>query len=437
MLALALSAVVLITALMDVWGCCPMLCRLLVRACVLGVGIGLGSLAGAVPGDSQAPAAETSLALAAQQFPQCVTRLQAQARSEGLAETLVTGPLAQVQFVPRVIELDRRQPEFTETFTNYFNRRVSAQRIERGRQLLREQAPLLQKLVRQYGVPPQYLVAFWGLETNFGSYLGKMPTLDSLATLACDQRRSRFFTTELFEALRLLQTPGVTPPLRGSWAGAVGHTQFMPSAYRRYAVDGDGDGRIDLWGSVADALTSAANFLQALGWQRELRWGREVLLPPNFDYGQMGLKHRRPLAEWAQQGLRTAFDGRLPGADVKAALLLPTGAQGPAFLVYDNFDVIMGWNRSEFYALAVGHLADRINGAGRLKRTPPPLPRLSLDKVRALQSQLNAEGFDAGDADGILGPATRYAIRAFQRAQGLVADGYPSEAVFGALGIDD
>lgn len=372
----------------------------------------------------------------ASDFPLCVTRLQQQAREEGLSETLIKGPLAQVQFVPRVIELDRRQPEFTETFSNYLNRRVTPQRVERGRELLRKHRKLLNRLLKTYGVPAQYLVAFWGLETNFGSYLGKMPTLDSLATLACDKRRSAFFTTELLEALRLLEKPGVMPPLTGSWAGAVGHTQFMPSAYRRFAVDGDGDGKVDLWGSVPDALTSAANFLQSLGWERELRWGREVLLPADYSYDQLGLKHRRALDEWHGMGLRNAFGGDIPVADIKAALLLPAGAAGPAFLVYDNFNVIMGWNRSEFYALAVGHLADRINGAGRLKRTPPDLPRLSLEKVRALQTQLNAAGFETGEPDGIVGPATRYAIRAFQQARGLIADGYPSEAVFGALGLN-
>ena len=370
------------------------------------------------------------------EFGECVADLQRQALQAGVAESVVNDTLAKVEYLPRIIELDRRQPEFTRSFANYFNRRVTEKRVAQGRELLQTHRALLTKLSQLYGVPPQYLLAFWGLETNFGGYMGKVAILDSLATLACDPRRSKFFTAELFEALRLTQLPGIKTPMQGSWAGAVGHTQFMPSNYRRYAIDGDSDGQKDLWGSIPDALASGANFLDQLGWERGVRWGREVSLPEKFDYAVLGLKNKRPLSQWRAMGVRTATGAAIPKVDIEAALLVPAGHRGPAFLVYDNFGVIMRWNRSEFYALSVGHLADRINGAGKLQRPPPtdqpPLARATITK---LQERLNAAGFESGKPDGILGSGTRRAIRDFQQARKLVADGYPRAKVFNALEI--
>lgn len=371
-------------------------------------------------------------------FDECLANLQQAATAQGIPPLLAAKTLAKASFLPDIIELDRRQPEFTVTFAEYLGRRVTDERIERGRLLLNEHRQLLDRLVDIYGVPPQYLIAFWGLETNYGNYLGHIPTIDALATLACDQRRSSFFTAELFNAIRLLEKPGVQEPLFGSWAGAMGHTQFMPSAYLQYAVDGDDDGEINLWTSVPDALTSAANFLNHLGWKRGYRWGREVRLPEDFAFDTLGLQNKQSFAEWRKAGIMTASGNPLPaisdGALLEAALLLPSGAQGPAFLVYDNFEVIMRWNRSQLYALAVGHLADRINGAGELSQQPPEnQPRLSTALVKEMQTRLLARGFDPGTPDGILGPATRQAIRAFQLSADLQPDGYPSEEVFAGL----
>jgi membrane-bound lytic murein transglycosylase B len=376
----------------------------------------------------------------AETFNECIANLQQVAIAEGIPPLLALKTLAKVSFLPEIIESDRRQPEFTVTFASYLSRRVTDERIERGRQLLLEHRDLLDRLVGMYGVPPQYIISFWGLETNYGSYLGSIPTLDALATLACDQRRSSFFTTELLNAIRLLEKPGVREPLFGSWAGAMGHTQFMPSAYLQYAVDGDGDGEVNLWTSVADALTSAANFLHHLGWKRGFRWGREVRLPEEFSFDQLGLKNKLSFDEWRKAGIMTATSDPLPaipeGMQLQAALLLPSGYQGPAFLVYDNFEVIMRWNRSQFYALAVGHLADRINGAGKLIQQPPEnQPRLSTVQVKEMQARLLALGFDPGTPDGILGPATRQAIRAFQISIDMKPDGYPSEQVFTGLNM--
>jgi membrane-bound lytic murein transglycosylase B len=367
-------------------------------------------------------------------FEACLADLQAQARSRGLAPWIVDELIPSLEQQPRVIELDRQQPEFVQTFERYFNARVTQQRVARGRELYEKHHDFLDALTRQYGIPGHYLVAFWGLETNFGGYLGNTPTLDSLATLACDQRRSKFFTSELMTALGLVERDGLDPAtMRGSWAGAMGHTQFMPSTYRRAAVDGDGDGRIDLWGSPRDALASGARFLQQLGWERGLRWGREVRLPADFTYADAGLENARPLAEWAQAGVLRADGRRLPAVALKGAILVPAGHEGPAFLVYQNFHVIMGWNRSEFYALAVGHLADRIAGAGKLYNPPPRQTALTRDDVSAMQRALAAAGHDPGGSDGILGPATRRALRGFQSDAGLIADGYPDADTLAAL----
>ncbi|MCL1145853.1 lytic murein transglycosylase [Shewanella sp. 10N.261.52.F9] len=366
----------------------------------------------------------------------CIADLQKTAKSEGLSQQTIDTTLANVKFVPRVIELDNKQPEFSQSFENYFTKRVTDWRVEQGRKLYKEHKVLLDKLAKEYGVPPQYLLAFWGLETNFGSYKGKMPVLDSLATLACDPRRSRYFTQELMQALKLKERYNFAETdMVGSWAGAMGHTQFMPSAYAEYAVDGDGDGKADLWNSTTDALTSAAHFLQNLGWKRNERWGREVTLPADFSYTHLGKAEAQPLTRWAELGIKQTSGLPLSTPDMQAALYLPSGHTGPAFLGYDNFDVIMRWNRSTFYAIAVGHLADRINGAVALKVAPPKMPNLSRARVKELQIQLNDRGYDVGKPDGILGSKSVKGLQAYQKSQGLVADGYPDESTFKALNV--
>ena len=372
----------------------------------------------------------------AQDFPACIDALASQAEAAGVGERGLSA-LRRVERLPRVIELDRRQPEFQQTFSAYLTSRVSATRVATGRLMLASYRPLLERLTREYGVPGRYLVAFWGLETNYGGYLGRMPTLDSLATLACDQRRRDFFTAELLTALKVLERERLDPEtFRGSWAGAVGHTQFMPSTYANHAVDGDGDGRIDLWNSVDDALTSAADYLQGLGWQRGQRWGREVRLPDDFEYLRTGLEQRRPLADWRAMGVTTASGEPLPAGDFEAAVIVPMGHRGPAFLVYPNFEVILEWNRSQSYALSVGYLADRIAGGGGLVAELPDVEkRLAKAQVRRLQERLADLGFDPGEPDGLIGPATRGALRAWQSLNGKVADGYPDEATLRELGV--
>ncbi len=368
-------------------------------------------------------------------FSTCITQLGNEARARGLSTETVDNVLAGLEHQPRVIELDRAQPEFSQTFAAYLRARVTPERVRRGRELLARHDDLLARLTREYGVPGRYLVAFWGLETNFGSYLGNMPTLDSLATLACDPRRAEYFSGQFLIALELLERESLTPrQMRGSWAGAMGHTQFMPAAYLEHAVDGDGDGRIDLWASEADALASAARYLHNLGWNRGERWGREVGLPADFPWHESAANARKSLAEWRALGARRADGGALPDAELDAALLLPMGHRGPAFLVYPNFDVIMQWNRSQSYALSVGYLADRLVGGGELVATMPENESMpSRARLLGMQERLATLGFDPGEPDGILGPATRGALRAFQLRAELPADGYPDQHTLNAL----
>ncbi len=371
-------------------------------------------------------------ALTDEDFTACLADLRERAADEGVSAEA----LPAVEPVERVLDLDRDQPEFTTTLADYLARRITDARVERGRALLAEHEALLDELYREYGVPPRYLVAFWGLESGFGSNLGRTPVLDATATLACDQRRRDYYTGQVTAALRILdRSPLEHEDLKGSWAGAMGHVQFMPEVFVRYAVDYDGDGRRDLWGSVPDALASAANFLQDLGWQSGWRWGREVLLPPDFPYELAG-SEPRPLADWKRLGVRTAYGRELSDAAIDASLLVLAGHEGPAFLVYDNFHTILRWNRSEFYALAVGHMADRLAGRAGLANPPPQdAPRLKRTQVVALQERLAERGFEPGAIDGIPGPQTRQAIRRFQKSQDMIADGFASREVLSRLSL--
>jgi len=359
-------------------------------------------------------------------FESCLAALGERARHQGISASVVASVLDETIRLERVINLDRSQPEFTRTFADYYIPRVTEQRVAQGRALYAEHRDLLLRLQREYGVPGQYLLAFWGLETNYGAYFGKIRTTDALATLACDQRRPAFFSDEFVAALRIIAAGDIEHEyMRGSWAGAIGNMQFLPSVFLQYAVDGDGDGRRDLWTSIPDSLASAANFLRGIGWRAELRWGREVRLPQGFDFSLSGREGTRSLAQWVRLGITDAFGGDLPALDIPAAILVPSGHLGPAFLTYENFDVIMRWNRSEYYAIAVGRLADRIAGGGVLTRQLDTGGEpITVDKVQRLQADLALLGYDAGKVDGIFGPATRRALSRFQAANDMIADGH-------------
>ena len=370
-------------------------------------------------------------------FQTCISQLKTTAISQGITQATLKDTLDRVKPRKQVLKADKNQPEFTSTFQGYFDKRVTAWRVSKGRQMLKKHHKLLLELTHKYGVPGQYIVAFWGLETNYGSYIGKLPVIDSLATLACKPRRAEFFTKELMIALKLKQKNGFSyEQMKGSWAGAMGHTQFMPSTFDKYAVDADGDGRADLWNSEQDALTSAANFLMHLGWKRDQRWGREVELPKNFDFMPIGSKESKSLQQWRALGVKKA-DGKplTVVKDMKAVLYLPSGHKGPAFLGYSNFNTIMKWNRSEFYAISVGHLADRIAGAGHLIQQPPKIPKFKRAHIKAMQQKLLSLGYKVGKPDGIIGRNTVRALQKYQQTHGLIADGFPDKSTFKKMGI--
>jgi len=371
----------------------------------------------------------TSCQAQAPDFSAWLEGLRQEATARGVSQGVLDAALGNVQPLPRVLELDRRQPEFTDTFLNYLDRRVTPERVEAGRKLLRTHGPLLNKIARKYGVPPHVLVAFWGLETHYGTVLGSHPVPAALATLAHYPRRAGFFRAQLLDALDILQAGHIEPQaMVGSWAGAMGHLQFMPATFQAHAVDQDGDGRKDLWNSLPDAFASGANYLHALGWKRGDTWGREVRLPVQFDWRQAALGQKKSLAQWPALGVTRADGKSLPRLKkMQGAILLPQGHAGPAFLVYDNFDAILTWNRSVNYALAVGLLADQLVGLPPLRHgleaDNRSIPR---EDALALQTHLSQLGFYSGPLDGVLGSGTKTAIRAYQHQAGLAADGYPS-----------
>lgn len=366
-------------------------------------------------------------------FESWLQELKSEARTLGLSESTLAA-LDSIEPVDRVLELDKSQPEFVQTFTRYTNLRITDGQVERGRSLLRQNSDLLGEVQRRYGVQPQYLVSFWALESNYGRATGGFSVLEALATLAYDPRRAAFFRAELLTALGIIDAGHIAADrMTGSWAGAMGQLQFMPSTFDNYAVDGDGDGRVDIWHSLPDIFHSAANFLSQSGWQGDERWGREVLLPANFDYSQSGTRVRKTVNEWRELGV-TQIDGQaLPTSTIEGAIVLPAGANGPVFLTYGNFRTTMVWNRSTFYALSVGHLADRFLGGSPIVRMPADERALSRNEVLELQELLNTKGFDAGTVDGIMGSQTRSAIRGFQQEASLPMDGYASYELLEAL----
>ncbi|MHA6791145.1 lytic murein transglycosylase [Pseudomonas bijieensis] len=336
-----------------------------------------------------------------------------------------------------VIKADRSQPEFTRPVWEYLDGALSPLRVNKGKSLIQQNAQVLQSIEQRYGVDREALVAVWGMESNFGQFQGTKSVINSLATLAYEGRRPGFAHAQLIAALQILQQGDITPEkMLGSWAGAMGQTQFIPTTYNTHAVDFDGDGRRDIWGSSTDALASTAHYLQSSGWQRGQPWGFEVSLSEGFDYTLADGTIRKPVSEWMRLGVSEY--GGLPTApdqaQLSAALLLPAGHRGPAFLIFDNFRAILKYNNSSSYALAVGLLSQRFSGAGLVYGQWPKedLPLSRSERIE-LQTLLGKHNYDAGNPDGIIGANTRKAIRSAQQSFGWPADGYPTHQLLEAL----
>jgi membrane-bound lytic murein transglycosylase B len=296
-------------------------------------------------------------------FNTWLRQFRAEALTKGIRADTLDRSLPSVRPIPRVLELDRRQPETTLTFEQYLERVVNDRRIETGRQMLVTHKMLLDEVAARYRVQPRFIVALWAIETDYGRITGDFHILSALATLAHDGRRASFFRGELLNALRIIDRGHADPEtMRGSWAGAMGQSQFMPSSFLAYAVDHDGDNRPDIWTSLPDVFASIANYLAKSGWQHDQTWGREVRLPPGLPAHMIDLRHEKPLTEWASLGVRRADGGELPQQPIPASVIQPGGPQGAAFIVYPNYKTIMRWNRSQYFATAVGHIADRISG---------------------------------------------------------------------------
>ena len=286
-----------------------------------------------------------------------------EARERGLKETTIESALSGIAPIARVVELDRKQPEFKLTLDQYLSRVVSKARVDKGRARLAEHRDLLRRVSAKYNVQPRFIVALWGIETDFGRHLGGFPVIEALASLAFDGRRSAYFRKELFNALTIVDQGHIAAKkMMGSWAGAMGQNQFMPSSFLRYAVDYNGDGKRDIWGTHEDIFASSANYLSRVGWRGDQTWGRMVRLPENFDRALAGLKIRKGLRDWQRLGVRRPDGSDLPTRNLRSSILLPGGAAGTPYVVYDNFRAILRWNRSNLFATAVGTLADRIAG---------------------------------------------------------------------------
>ncbi|MCB1928363.1 MAG: lytic murein transglycosylase [Rhodocyclaceae bacterium] len=360
-------------------------------------------------------------AMAGQQeeFRECLGRLQLRASAEGISAPTLRRELASLEADFGVLERLDYQPEFRSPIWDYLGALVDDQRVEDGRAQLRAHADTLAEIERRYGVDPATVVAVWGVESDYGKNFGKRPLLESLGTLSCFGRRQKYFSGEFIAALGIIDEGSLAADkLQGSWAGAFGHTQFMPSTYLRLAVDFDGDGRRDLVDSIPDALASTANFLADAGWRSGRGWGFEVRLPEDFDLSDEGRRKKRPMSEWQRRGVLRVDGAALPD-EGRAGLVRPADGGGPAFLLLDNFDAIYAYNASMSYGLAIAHLSDRLRGGGGFV-TPWPTDDLPLDRAqrRELQQLLSERGHDIGPIDGAIGSRTRAAIVAEKQRLG-------------------
>lgn len=358
----------------------------------------------------------------------CVEGLWPAAKGAGVTRATFDHALQGFTPDPEVVEAANFQPEYVKPIGEYVDRAVSDKRVETGKQKLVENQALLGSLETRYGVDRYVILAIWGVESNYGTQSGDKNVIRSLATLICTGTKAQFAKPQLVSALKILQRGDIgLDAMNGSWAGAMGHTQFIPTTYNSYAVDQDGDGKRDIWGNIPDALASTASYLKVSGWRPGETWGYEVALPKGFDPKRVSENTLKPLGEWQKVGIVRVNGEAYPRLTDKASLFAPEGVRGPSFLVLNNFRAILHYNVAKSYALAVGHLADRIRGGGHFVHPwPTDETHLSLEQRTEFQRLLIAQGLMTGEPDGVIGPATLEAVKTYQRSKGLGVDGYPS-----------
>jgi membrane-bound lytic murein transglycosylase B len=380
--------------------------------------------------------------LHAKKFDKWLDELRLEAIAEGISEETVKKAIPKdITLIEKVVNLDRKQPEFVRDLKTYLDAAVYKNRILNGRRMMKKHSKLLSEISEKYGVKPYNLVALWGVETNYGTHTGGYPVVNALVTLAYDARRADFFRKELKDALKILDSGYVDfDNFEGSWAGAMGQFQFMPSTFLKYAVDYDGDGKKDIWNNYADSFASAANYLSSIGWKSKEKWGREVVVPKDFKaFDDTGLEKRFPLNYWKKLGLKTPFGNPIPVAPmVEGSLILPEGYKQSAFLVYHNFHMILDWNRSVNYALAIGLLSNRLAGRESFQTVRPfkEKDRLSRHQISVIQRRLFDKGLYKSKIDGFMGAYTRKGVRVLQRHYGLPADGYPDKKLYNLVSAE-
>jgi membrane-bound lytic murein transglycosylase B len=385
-----------------------------------------------------APPSPARPSSADEKFAAFLAEVRVEALAQGITAETFDSATAGIAPLPAILAMNANQPEFTKPIWSYLDSAVSARRIKDAQFLLTRYGEVLDKIAAQSGVPKEILVAVWGLESDYGADSGSYNLFAALATLAYDGPRATYAKPEFLAALKIYQERRYPlSEMVGSWAGAFGQTQFTPTTFLKYAADGDGDGVIDLWRSPPDALASAARLLSEQGWVRDQPWGYEVMLPGNFAYEDADLDNVKPISEWSARGVKTAIGDPLPVSDANAAIYLPAGARGPAFLVFPNFSVILKYNNAASYALAISLLADRMAGKEPVRHAWPRDERaLSRSERISFQTDLQKLGFDPGTPDGVLGRRTRAALRQYQKSKSLPADGFPTAALLQMLDAD-
>ena len=387
------------------------------------------------PGDAPPPRPAPASAPNAG-FDGWVVSFKNRALSQGFTQAQLDSAFRGVGYLPSVVANDNKQTEFTRTLEDYLAIAASDERVTNGRAKYRQFSSVLSGVESRYGVDGKIVAAVWGMESSYGARRGETPIVSAMATLAYDGRRRDFFEQQLFAVLKILAAGDTTPDrMIGSWAGAMGHTQFMPTSYLSYAVDYTGDGRRDIWGDdPSDALGSTANYLKKFGWTKGQPWGVEVRLPQGFDRSKIGFSISRSPADWAAMGIRD-MDGGTVGNFGSSKVIQPAGGGGPAFMVFNNFEVIKRYNNATSYAIGVGHLGDRIAGGGPIRGSFGPDPQgLTLDDRKEIQRRLTARGFDTDGTDGVIGAKSEAAIRAFEAANGMPSSGIATKELLTRLG---